>query len=94
MLVAVKLATNYEKISRRATAPILLSKHISCIAIETKSGLKKLLLMSCSVQDNVFRYQRLFDEKVANEVEVEAEIDIIDTRRRPDVPMQMKSRQK
>jgi hypothetical protein len=52
--------------------------------------------MLCSVQDNVFRYQRLFDEKVANEVEVEveAEIDITDTRRRPDVPMQMKSRQK
>ncbi len=29
----VKLATNYEKISRQGTATILLSKHISCIAI-------------------------------------------------------------
>ncbi len=34
MSVAVKLATNYEKISRRGTATILLSKHISCIAID------------------------------------------------------------
>ncbi len=34
MLVAVRLATNYEKISRRGTATILLSKHISCIAID------------------------------------------------------------
>jgi hypothetical protein len=34
MLVAVKLATNYEKISRRGTATILLSKHISCKAID------------------------------------------------------------
>ena len=34
MLVAVKLATNYEKISRRGTATILMSKHISCIAID------------------------------------------------------------
>ncbi len=34
MLVAVILATNYEKISRRGTATILLSKHISDIAIE------------------------------------------------------------
>jgi hypothetical protein len=33
MLVAVKLATNYEKISRHGTISILLSKHISCIAI-------------------------------------------------------------
>jgi hypothetical protein len=33
MLVAVRLATNYEKISRQGTATILLSKHISCIAI-------------------------------------------------------------
>jgi hypothetical protein len=32
MLVAVRLATNYEKISRRGTATILLSKHINCIA--------------------------------------------------------------
>ena len=35
MLVAVRLATNYEKNSRRGTATILLSKHFSCIAIET-----------------------------------------------------------
>ena len=34
MSVAVRLATNYEKISRRGTATILLSKHISCIAID------------------------------------------------------------
>jgi hypothetical protein len=34
MLVAVRLATNYEKISRRGTATILLSKHINCIAID------------------------------------------------------------
>jgi hypothetical protein len=34
MSVAVKLATNYEKISRRGTATILLSKHISCNAID------------------------------------------------------------
>ena len=36
MLVAVRLATtsNYEKISRRVTATILLSKHISCNAID------------------------------------------------------------
>ena len=35
MSVAVRLATNYyERISRRGTATILLSKHISCIAIE------------------------------------------------------------
>ena len=34
MSVAVRLATNYEKISRRGTATILLSKHIICIAIE------------------------------------------------------------
>ncbi len=34
MSVAVRLATNYEKISRPATATILLSKHISCIAID------------------------------------------------------------
>jgi hypothetical protein len=34
VLVAVRLATNYEKISRRGTATILLSKHISCIAID------------------------------------------------------------
>ena len=33
-LVAVRLATNYEKISRRGTATILLSKHIYCIAID------------------------------------------------------------
>ncbi len=35
MSVAVNLATNYEKIRRRGTATILLSKHISCIAIDT-----------------------------------------------------------
>jgi hypothetical protein len=34
MWVAAKLATNYEKISRRGTATILQSKHISCIAID------------------------------------------------------------
>ncbi len=34
MLVAVKVATNYEKISRRGTATILLLKHISCNAID------------------------------------------------------------
>jgi hypothetical protein len=34
MSVAVKLATNYDKISRRGTATILLSKHIKCIAID------------------------------------------------------------
>jgi hypothetical protein len=34
LVVVVKLATNYEKISRRGTAIILLSKHISCIAID------------------------------------------------------------
>jgi hypothetical protein len=34
MAVAVRLATNYEKISRRGTATILLSKNISCIAID------------------------------------------------------------
>ena len=33
MSVAVRLATNYEKISRRGTATFLLSKHISCNAI-------------------------------------------------------------
>ncbi len=33
MSVAVRLATNYEKISRQGTATILLSKHIICIAI-------------------------------------------------------------
>jgi hypothetical protein len=33
MSVAVRLATNYEKISRQGTATILLSKHINCIAI-------------------------------------------------------------
>jgi hypothetical protein len=32
--VAVRLATNYEKISRRGTATVLLSKHINCIAID------------------------------------------------------------
>jgi hypothetical protein len=35
MSVAMKLATNYEKICRLGTATILLSKHISCIAIDT-----------------------------------------------------------
>jgi hypothetical protein len=35
MSVAVKHATNYEKISRLGTATILLQKHISCIAIDT-----------------------------------------------------------
>jgi hypothetical protein len=35
MLVAVRLATNYKKISRQGTATILLSKHICCIAIST-----------------------------------------------------------
>ncbi len=35
MSVAVWLATNYEKISIQGTATILLSKHISCIAIGT-----------------------------------------------------------
>ncbi len=34
MLVAVKFATNYEKISRHGTATILLSKNISFIAID------------------------------------------------------------
>jgi hypothetical protein len=34
MLVAVGLVTNYEKISRRGTATILLSKRINCIATE------------------------------------------------------------
>jgi hypothetical protein len=34
MSVAVKLVTRYEKISRHGTAFILLSKHISCIAID------------------------------------------------------------
>ncbi len=34
MLVAVKFATNYEKISRQGTATILLSKYINCIAID------------------------------------------------------------
>ncbi len=34
MSVAVRLATNYEKISRGGTATIILSKHISCIAID------------------------------------------------------------
>jgi hypothetical protein len=33
MLVAVRLAANYEKNSRRGTATILLSKHINCTAI-------------------------------------------------------------
>jgi hypothetical protein len=33
MLEALKLATNYEKISRQGTATILPSKHISCIAL-------------------------------------------------------------
>jgi hypothetical protein len=37
MSVAVRLATNYEKISRRGTATILLSKHIYCIAIDKLS---------------------------------------------------------
>jgi len=32
--VAVKLATNYGKISRQGTATILLSKQINCIAIK------------------------------------------------------------
>jgi hypothetical protein len=35
MSVAVRLATNYEKISRQGIATISLSKHISCIAIDT-----------------------------------------------------------
>jgi hypothetical protein len=35
MSVAVKLATNYGKISRQGTATILLSKQINCIAINT-----------------------------------------------------------
>jgi hypothetical protein len=35
--IAVRLATNYEKISRRGTATILGSKHISCIAIDNFS---------------------------------------------------------
>ncbi len=34
MLVAVWLATNYEKISRQGTTTILLSKQFSCIAID------------------------------------------------------------
>ncbi len=34
MSVAVRLATTFEKISRRGTAIILLSKHISCLAID------------------------------------------------------------
>jgi hypothetical protein len=34
MLVAVRLATNYETISRGGTATILLSKNIICIAID------------------------------------------------------------
>jgi hypothetical protein len=37
MSIAVRLATNYEKISRRGTATILGSKHISCIAIDNFS---------------------------------------------------------
>ncbi len=34
MSVAVRLATNYEKISRQGTATILLSKHLSCMVID------------------------------------------------------------
>jgi hypothetical protein len=34
MLVAVILASNYERISRQGTATILMSKHISCISTE------------------------------------------------------------
>jgi hypothetical protein len=34
MSVAVRLVTNYEKISRRGTATILLSKLINCIATD------------------------------------------------------------
>jgi hypothetical protein len=34
MLLAVRLATNYEESSRLGTATILLSKHISCIALD------------------------------------------------------------
>jgi len=85
-----------KKLADEPPLPFYCQNTLVAFAIETKSVFKKLLLMSCFVQDNIFRYQRLFDEKVANEVEVEveAEIDIIDTRRRPDVPMQMKSRQK
>jgi hypothetical protein len=54
MLVAVRLATKYEKISRRGTATILLSKHISCIAIEkVKIGMELYKV-------------RLFNEKIQN----------------------------
>jgi hypothetical protein len=34
MSVAVRLVTNYEKISRQGTATILLSKQINCIATD------------------------------------------------------------
>jgi hypothetical protein len=34
MLVAVRLATNYEKISRQGTATVLVSKHINRTAID------------------------------------------------------------
>jgi hypothetical protein len=34
MSVAVRIVTNYEKISRRGTATILLSKQIHCIATD------------------------------------------------------------
>jgi hypothetical protein len=34
MLEAVRLASNYDKISRQGTATILLSKHIICIAVD------------------------------------------------------------
>jgi hypothetical protein len=34
MSIAVKLDTNYGKISRHGTATVLLSKHIRCIAID------------------------------------------------------------
>ena len=34
MLVAVRLATNYEKISRQGTATVLVSKHINHTAID------------------------------------------------------------
>jgi hypothetical protein len=33
-LVSVKLATNYEKLSRQGTDTILLSKHFNCSAID------------------------------------------------------------
>ena len=56
MSVAVRLVTNYEKISRQGTATILLSKHINCIAFDKILIGMKLYLADSTYVFSIFCY--------------------------------------